>query len=228
MLDIMPLEGLSNLDTNLERSIRDLKLMRRGLKHDVFVWYCAADMPSKKDDPKNEQKLCDPIALIDAIKTEGYQVWSSGKPADEKMDQVTLALKESRMVLLCISDQFASDEKCLQVFELVKNIIKKNYLLVEFGKNGSHKWIENIEFASIASDFRIIMQDPKRFATKLTETLDSIERYLSEVKIEKALIQKKPDVFISYCWSNSHEAVKKVIWFYSSIICYHLKISKVI
>lgn len=217
MLDIMPLEGLSNIDTNLERSFRDLKQMRRGLKHDIFVWYCARDLPASPPHHQatttttsDEQQRCNPLAVVEALRAEGYRVWWSSRPNEEKMDQVTLALKESRMALLGISNEFARDDKCLQVFELVRNIVKKSYLLVEFGKNGSHKWIENDQLAAVSSDYRIIMQDPKRFAGKLTETLDAVERYLSDVKVDKIVAQKKPDVFISYCWSNSHEAVKKV------------------
>lgn len=206
MLNIMPIEGLSNIDTNIERSLGDLKQMRRALKHDIFVWYCEKDTAKSS----SQDQRCNPLELIDALRKERYDVWSSAKPGDEKMDRVTLAIKESRMAILAISDDFANDERCLQVFELVKNIIKKSYLIVEFGSVGSHKWLENSEFVSVCSDFRIIMQDQKRYAAKLIETLDAVERYLSEVKIDKVILDKRPDVFISYCWSNSHDAVKKV------------------
>lgn len=80
------------------------------------------------------------------------------------MDRVTYALKESKLVILCISDSFSNDEKSLQVYELVKNIIKKNYLLIEFGSIGERKWLENPLFAAICTDVRVIMQDPKRYS----------------------------------------------------------------
>lgn len=203
MLNIMPIEGLSNIDTNLERSLGDLKQMRRALKHDIFVWYC-------EKDTKASGANCNPLELIEAIRKERYDIWSSSKPAEEKMDLVTVAIKESRMAILAISDEFANDERCLQVFELVKNIIKKPYLIVEFGTIGAHKWLENSQFISVCSEFRIIMQDRKRYAAKLVETLDAVERHLSEIKIDKTVLEIRPDVFISYCWSNSHDAVKKV------------------
>jgi hypothetical protein len=50
------------------------------------------------------------------------------------MDMLTYSIKESKLVILGVSDDFATDEKSLQVYELVKNIIKKNYLIVELGK----------------------------------------------------------------------------------------------
>ena len=55
----------------------------------------------------------------------------------------------------------------MQVFELVKNITRKNYLLVEFGLNGSHKWMNDPSLASIVSDYRVIMQDSNRYIYKL-------------------------------------------------------------
>ena len=113
------------------------------------------------------------------------------------------------MVIIGISDNFSKNEKCVQVFELVKNIIKKNYLLIEFGPNGAHNWLMNSTFASICSDYRVIMQDPKRITFKLDEMFESLERLFKGIKTEKKTEKSPPDIFISYCWSNSHAAVVK-------------------
>jgi hypothetical protein len=56
------------------------------------------------------------------------------------------------------------------------------------------------------------MQDPKRFSFKLNEMFEILERQLKDSR--KELKQddtqhKDLDVFISYRWSNSHDAVKK-------------------
>jgi hypothetical protein len=205
MLNVMPMDGLSNIDFTLEHSLQDLKQIKKTLKYDIFFWYCEKDIPTND---KSDQ-LCNPLDVIQALVKEQYTVWFSQKPKEEKMDQVTLAIKESKMVILGVSDQFGEDEKCLRVFELVKNIIKKNNLLIEFGPNGSHKWLEISQFASICSDFRIIMQDKKRYSAKLIEACDAIDRQLSENKVDRTLQNKKLDVFISYCWANSHDAIKK-------------------
>ena len=204
MLAVMPLstiDGPSNLDLNLEYSLRDLKQIKKNLKYDITFWYCHLDDGSNNS--------IDPIKVIDAIKKENYKVWYSKNPKEEKMDKLTYAIKESKLVILGISSNFSNDEKSIQVFELVKNIIKKNYLIVEFGSNGSHDWMTNATFASICSDVRIIMQDPNRYTHKLTDLIESIERQLKDFKIDKKNDEKHADVFISYCWSNSHDAVKK-------------------
>ncbi len=158
--------------------------------------------------------MIDPIQVLEALKKEKYKVWYSKSPRDEKLDKITYALKESKLVILGVSDQFARDEKCVHVFELVKNILKKSYLIVEFGPDGSHKWMEDRVFASVCSDYRIIMQDKKRYGHKLSDVLESVEKQLGKQENDKrgdeADSEADVDVFISYCWKNSHEAVKKV------------------
>ena len=105
------------------------------------------------------------------------------------------------------------------MFELTKNILKKSYVLVEFGALDSHNWMSNPLLADICTDYRIIMQDRARYSFKLTdliETLDGQLRYVSANAIadtssmESNQSQHQPvDVFISYSWANSHEAVAK-------------------
>ncbi|RNA44035.1 serine threonine- kinase pats1 [Brachionus plicatilis] len=51
------------------------------------------------------------------------------------------------------------------------------------------------------------MQDPKRYATKIADTFESIEKIVQVDPKKKE--EKHPDVFVSYCWANSHEAIKK-------------------
>ncbi len=69
--------------------------------------------------------------------------------------------------------------------------------------------MENTLFASIVADYRIIMQDPKRYVHKLGDVFESIETQLKDLKTDTEIENKPADVFISYCWANSHEAVKK-------------------
>ena len=206
MMNTMPIEASSSsLDSNLEHSLRDLKQIQTSFKYDVAFWYCEAD-----SQVKDSETQIDPLKVIHVLKNENYNIWHSSDPKAEKFDKITSALKESKLVVLGLSDNFALSEKCVQVFDLVKNIIKKNYLIIEFGTNGSHKWLEDGRFASVCSDCRVIMQDPKRYAPKIAELFETIERQIkkSNNKDEKKK-DKEIDVFISYCWSNSHDAVKK-------------------
>ena len=203
MMNTMPIDsGSSSLDSNLEHSLRDLKQIQKSFKYDVAFWYCEAD--SIKD-----ESVIDPLKVVEVLKKENYEIWYSKEPKNEKFDKITQALKESRLVILGLSDKFALNDKCVQVFDLVKNIIKKNYLIVEFGANGSHKWLEDARFASVCSDCRVIIQDPKRYSHKITELFETIERQIKQKNKKDDSQSKQIDVFISYCWSNSQDAVKK-------------------
>lgn len=95
----------------------------------------------------------------------------------------------------------------MQVYELVKNIIKTNYLIVEFGE--THKWTALPALLTVSTDVRVIMQDPARFKVKMNECIESIERNIIDVKTDQSLEASPPDVFISYCWKNSHDAISK-------------------
>jgi hypothetical protein len=53
---------------------------------------------------------------------------------------------------------------------------------LEFGSKGSNKWIKNATFASVCTDYRVIMQDPKRFNSKIAEMFESLDRHLKDVK----------------------------------------------
>lgn len=202
MLAIMPIEGTSSLDLNLDYSIRGIKQIKNNLKYDIFFWYS-----SKNIIQENETNACDPLKIIDLIKKD-YKVWATKNPNEEKIDKLLTRIKESKLVVLGISDEFATDDLCVKIFGLVKNIVKKNYILIELGQNGKHSWLENPLFASICSDYRVIIQNPKRFDHKITELFEVIEKQIKDSKKENK-IKEEIDVFISYRWSNSHEAVKK-------------------
>lgn len=202
MLAIMPVEGASTLDLNLDYSIRGIKQIRNNLKYDIFFWYCEKNLIQE-----NEKNACDPLKVIELI-SKDYKIWFSKKPNEEKIDRLIGKIKESKLVILGISNEFVQNELCIKLFELVKNILRKNYILIEFGFNRKHDWLNEPQFASICSDYRVIIQDPRRFKHKMNELFEVIEKQIQESKKENK-VKEEIDVFISYRWSNSHDAVKK-------------------
>lgn len=95
----------------------------------------------------------------------------------------------------------------MQVFDLVKQILRCKYLIIEFGND--HKWMSSPFMASICSEIRIIMQNQQRLKSKMIELTSNIERQIKAVKTDNQLASSPPDVFISYCWKNSHDAIAK-------------------
>jgi leucine-rich repeat kinase 2 len=203
---LIPVDKDSNLDFQLESSIRDLNHLKRQLKYDVSIWYCGLDVPKTEAD---KAEFVDPLVLISFLKNSNYKIWYSNNPEEETFEKISYALKDSRTVLLCLSDSFAKDEKCMQVYELAKNIIRKNCIIIELGS--THNWLENPLFASICADYRCILRELSRFKHKIAELCEVLDNQLGfdrslEIEEKKDIA---PDVFISYCWMNSHDAVSK-------------------
>ena len=88
MMSIMPIEGVKNLDLNLDHSLRDINQMKNIIyKYDILFWYC------EKDTQKDPSKSCDPLKVIDLIKKENYKIWFTKKPEQEKLDKLTYRIK---------------------------------------------------------------------------------------------------------------------------------------
>ena len=144
MLAVMPIDNTASLDLNLEYSLRDLKRLKRVLKYDIVFWYCHKDL-------KRKYSCISPMKIISEIESKcEYKIWHSEKPRDEKLDQLTYVIKDSKLVVLFVSDQFTQDDKSLKIFELTRNVLKKNYLLLEVGL--THDWLKKSAFASVCSD----------------------------------------------------------------------------
>ena len=204
ILSFMPLNNFSsssNIDLYLGYALRDLNQIKRNFKYDLTFWYCS------NDNTLNEQISIKPLKLVKKL-TKNYSIWYSEKPDEEKIDTITHAIKESKMVILGISDEFSKNETCIQVLNLVKKIIKKNYLIIEFGEMTKQEWRNNPEFVSITSDCRVIMLDPSKYQLKLKEVFDILKREIKSDP-ENSHNYQPPEVFISYCWANSKDAVCK-------------------
>jgi hypothetical protein len=52
MLSVMPIEGLTSIDMNLEYSLRDLKMIKSDLKYDITFLFCQSDVPSEEPSTK--------------------------------------------------------------------------------------------------------------------------------------------------------------------------------
>lgn len=83
---MMPVEGASTIDMNLEYALRDLKQLRKNLKYDIAFWYCPSDVPVY-----TEHNRVDPMKLLEEIKRQKYNVWFSNNPLKEKMDRTYIS-----------------------------------------------------------------------------------------------------------------------------------------
>jgi leucine-rich repeat kinase 2 len=171
----------------------EISNIKMELKYDIFFWYF--------DKQSGE---CNPLKIVEQLEKEYKKIWSRKDYQNEEIHQLVLKMKESKIVILGFSNEFSTDKLCIQIFNHL-NILNKNYIKIELGKRGEHEWLENPIFVSVCSDLRVIIQEREQFNLKLVELFDLIETQLRDIKEDS----KEIDVFISYCWKNSHDAVKK-------------------
>ena len=73
------------------------------------------------------------------------------------------------------------------------------------------KWKQSDVGIALSDKLYVNMQNPKRYEYKIRELIDLIEHGKSQSENIQRLQDQSTDVFISYCWSNSHDAVSKGI-----------------
>ncbi len=73
MMSMMPIDGASTLDLNLEYSLRDLKQMKKNLKYDIAFWYCHHDIFADAENQMLTPKI-NPLQIIQDILSLNYKV----------------------------------------------------------------------------------------------------------------------------------------------------------
>jgi hypothetical protein len=76
-----------------------------------------------------------PRCIKQDLEKNGFACWFSESPETVSIDTIAIVLRNSRLVLFCITDNFVNDKKCVEIFEYAKNILSKNYMLVVLGQS---------------------------------------------------------------------------------------------
>jgi hypothetical protein len=131
------------------------------------------------------------------------------------MDEFTienhyLVVKEAGVILFGISTELIYDPKnknLYDAFQTITNILRKPIIPILFGTD--MKWKESDIGVQLSDKLYINMQSLKRYEQRILELLDLIEQQKSGNKQNQHINEQPTDVFISYCWANSHDAVEK-------------------
>lgn len=127
------------------------------------------------------------------------------KPSKElKMDDLTLKLVNAKILVICISNEFCSNQMCT---DLLTYIRQSNKLTLFAVVGCGNQWKSTNAGLLLGNDVYIDFQKVGLYDQKLNELMKRID----ELKLEKVSAEPTsfPPVFISYCWSNSHDAVAK-------------------
>jgi hypothetical protein len=61
--------------------------------------------------------------------------WVPENPSQLKLDQFTITLKHAQLIIVCLSNEFEADKKCVDLLHYIKEILKKRILVVCVGND---------------------------------------------------------------------------------------------
>ncbi|XP_069118078.1 uncharacterized protein [Argopecten irradians] len=195
----LPPDRNVDLDNHLRRSVQELHDLGEGVKVNVMFVYSKRNVPSLQD----EGKLIHPGTVMEDLRNAGYNVSFCDNPETADMSALTLTMKTAKVVLIGISDEMCETEACRNIIIFVKETLRKPIVLVALG-NGL-KWKDTNIYITLNDEVYIKMQDPKVYKSKLAELKEAIKRKISK----KTVVEDQPACFVSYCWSNSHDAIDR-------------------
>lgn len=196
LLAMMPEDKDSDFDIHLQHSISALQSINNAMQYDVVVLYCSADIPS------DSNPGIDPFKIREELKNWGFSVYMHDDLETAKLDELTLAVKNCKVVVCCVSDQFEQDEKCRDMFLYIKEQLFKKFAIAVIRE--SLQWKHSELGMKIGQPKMCMIRTPERFATKINDLKDIVEDHIAGLELMKS---DHPDIFISYCWQNSQEAV---------------------
>ena len=192
---------------------------------DVYFSFTPVDSPKAinnnevPDVPESYMKilddLCDPIEIASNLKSKGLKV-AMGKVSSgaELKDTVNL-MKKAKVVVACISDQYAASDQCRMEFQFAKKSLGKPIVPLVVG-DGSFEWTSSVVGMLIAGELYIHYKNKSFEAAKNEELFRSLRNHIPAVDADGAtdsdttndtsIVEGPGDIFISYCWTNSLKA----------------------
>ncbi|XP_021339283.1 uncharacterized protein LOC110440494 isoform X2 [Mizuhopecten yessoensis] len=195
----LPPDRNVDLDNHLRRSVQELQDLGEGVKVNMLFCYSKRNIPSLQD----EGKCVHPGTIMEDLRAAGYNVAFCDNPETADMSALTLTMKSAKVVLIGMSDELCETEACRNIIIFVKETLRKPIVLVALGKG--LKWKDSNIYITLNDEVYIKMTDPKLYQNKFAELKEAIQRKV----LKKAVVEDQPACFVSYCWSNSHDAISK-------------------
>ncbi|XP_064626432.1 uncharacterized protein LOC135487048 [Lineus longissimus] len=191
---MMPPEASEDYEVHMNNMVHDLEDLQNQLPFDTCILYCKADVPQEGADAVH------PRQVKNDLEKKGFNVWYQDDLHSMSVDDVIKAMSSSKTVITFVSDSFVLDTDCQRMFQFAQQSLKKPILLVMTGKG--RKWQQSVIGMRTAHQVYVNMQRAKQYESKLQELVTQVSG-----KVGKKKVVKGADVFVSYCWTNSAQAV---------------------
>ncbi|KAK3609671.1 hypothetical protein CHS0354_035956 [Potamilus streckersoni] len=190
----------SDFDNHLRKSVQELIEINQNISTHVFFLYTKKNVP----DLAKEKEVVHPGTVMEDLRKEGFRVSYCDQPESADMEALTLTVKQVEVVLIGMSDELCSIEDAKKLLLYIKDILRKPFLLVLLGT--TMKWQKSNLSMVLGTEVYVSLQQIERYPQKIKELYEAINKKKSSHTVETEDI---PECFISYCWTNSHDAIEK-------------------
>ncbi|XP_052093537.1 uncharacterized protein LOC127729717 [Mytilus californianus] len=206
LLRIMPDNKETEFDAQMQESISTLQEISRNIAQDVAILYCNGDVPSlpfnSNTTPETAAGMTvDPRCIHEDLKKTGYKCWFPEDIDNISDMEMTMALKNSKVLVACMSERFVNHEKCHRWFLYAIEQLHKPFAIAVM--NESLEWKHTDIGFKIGNPRMAMIKNMKRYPDKIKDLIDIIKGHMDNIEKMKL---RTPEVFISYCWANSQEA----------------------
>ncbi|XP_076445934.1 uncharacterized protein LOC143283637 [Babylonia areolata] len=203
--EVMPADSASDFDAHLQHSIMSLQQLNSDMAKDVAILYSAWDIPAN-----NENDKVHPAWVKEDLEKQGeidgYTVWYPEDVEHTSVEDMMMALKNCKVVVALVSDNFEQDKKSNDLLMYTMDTLNKPYVIVVIRPKLT--WTNTDLGMRIGKQEIMVMVKTKdRYKTKVQEDLFPIVQ--QKLHGVRAAAAQPPVCFLSYCWTNSHDAYSK-------------------
>ncbi|XP_060080095.1 uncharacterized protein LOC132559485 [Ylistrum balloti] len=198
---ILAPDSSKDYEVHLNNDVTALKQMQSEMSVDIFISYC------EKDAPKDRSKVIHPADVCNDLEKEGYTCYfPQGKDLTSR-EEMARRLVHASVFLVFISNNYAKDKICCDMYKYAVNTMKKMTICVTVGEN--FNWQGSTSLGVFISDVIFVnMINSKKsvYKSKFDELLDALQKN-EQISVGKQEMHSKA-CFISYAWVNSNQAVQ--------------------
>ncbi|KAH9492683.1 hypothetical protein Btru_024553 [Bulinus truncatus] len=195
LFEVMPSD--SDFDAHLQNSLSIMQQLNSALTQDVAIIYSSRDKVS--DDHTSK---INPEQIKRDLEAADLTCWFAEDMDAVSEQDVMLALKNCKVVVALVSDNFERDEKSNAHLLYTMDTLQKEVTIVVIGDNLTWQ-VTDLGMRIGKQEEMIMIRHKSRYLK------DRVDQMVSTVKGKmqnSQQIQKHPSVFISYSWSNSQHA----------------------
>ena len=184
---------------------------------DIYFSYVTADSPQAiknreiQDVPQKYMssldKLCDPRDIAENLKKAGLKIGMRKASTSEELKQTATLIKQAKVFVACISDQYVANDECRMEFQYAKTTLHTPVVPLVVG-DGSFEWTMSVVGMLIAGELYIHFKDKDVEDMKYHELLTTLKGHFGAIAGSTELPNGAPeesstDIFLSYNWKNS-------------------------